>query len=58
MSANAVPVSGVWLRTIGDHVEVLAEIDGEWKLLIRDHRESNISHIIEPLGMRAAKADT
>lgn len=49
-----VPVTGVWLRTDGPWMEVLAEMDGQWRVIIRTYaplNEQTISHIVEPLGM-------
>lgn len=54
-------VSGIWLRAgEGDFdVEVLAEIDGEWRTVIVERHEPGhpLSHIVEPLGMRHAVPD-
>ncbi len=47
------PVSGIWLRRIGDEVHVLFEHDGHWYMGINEFVEGNFSHIMEPLGMRA-----
>lgn len=61
----AVPITGVWLRTSGDHVQVLLEIDGRWRL-INDElvaeiyppgRVIPIGHITEPLGILKAPTD-
>lgn len=54
-----VPVTGIWLRA-GDaehDIEVLAEMDGEWRTVIVERHEPGapMSHIVEPLGMRHAK---
>jgi hypothetical protein len=52
-------VTGIWLRTEGDKIIVEAEIGGEWIPIITDYLASSeavISHIVEPLGMLAAKA--
>jgi hypothetical protein len=58
-----VPVTGIWLRNIVigpvdvPTIEVLAEIDGEWRLVIDEMGEGPISHIVEPGGMRSAPRD-
>lgn len=51
--ARPFSVSGIWLRRIGDEVQVLFEHDGHWYMGIQEHVEGNFSHIMEPLGMRA-----
>ena len=50
-------ITAVWLRRIGDNVEVLAEFDGEWRKVITEHHEGNFSHIVESAGMRRAPKD-
>jgi hypothetical protein len=56
-----VPVSGIWLRSRIEppRLEVLAEINGEWRLAIREVNDdtNHISHIVEPLGMRSSPLD-
>ncbi len=56
-----IAVSGIWLRAgVVDHeVEVLAEIEGQWRIVIVDRHEPGcpLSHIVEPLGMRHARPD-
>lgn len=44
--------TAVWLRKIGDYVEVLVEIEGTWRMAIRELADSNFSHIAEGAGMR------
>ena len=62
MSKETVAVSGVWLQkhpaNLGNHIEVLVEVDGEWRRLgkwIND--DGPISHIVEAAGIRDAAAD-
>lgn len=54
-----VPVTGIWLRDRdeGRVLEVLAEFDGEWRVVIHTQNilDGIISHIVEPLGMRHSK---
>jgi hypothetical protein len=57
MSQDPVAVTGVWLRRIGAHAEVLAEVDGQWRLLAREYLDSNFSHIVEPSLIRRAQID-
>lgn len=56
-TAKKIAIEGIWLRTAGDRVEVLVEINGQWKLAIseqvseipeRNGRLSPVSHIVEP----------
>jgi hypothetical protein len=56
-SADYVPVTGVWLRRVGDYAEVLAEVDGEWRLIIKEHVDGHFSHIVEPSGIHKAPPD-
>lgn len=56
-SADSVRVTGIWLRRNGDLAEVLAEVDGEWLLVISEQLEGHFSHIVEPGGIRRAGAD-
>jgi len=43
--------TAVWVRRIGDEVQVLVEIDGVWRLAITDYAENSYSHIAEGNGM-------
>lgn len=57
-----VEVTGIWLRHDERSeygIEVLAEIDGVWRMVIVERFEPGLpmSHIVEPLGMRHAKPD-
>lgn len=47
-----VSVEGIWLRRLGDDIQVLAEVDGVWRLVITEFYDRNISHIVEPSGIR------
>ena len=50
-----ITITAVWLRTTGGEnsgdVEVLVEIDGKWRLAIRDSTFGEISHIAEGNGV-------
>lgn len=48
---ESVVVEGVWLRRIGNWVEVLVEIERKWKTIIREHFDGPFSHICEPTGI-------
>jgi hypothetical protein len=52
-----IQISGLWLRRIGVWAEVLVEIDGEWRLCIREVYDGCFSHIIEPDGIRKSPLD-
>ena len=61
---DSVAVTGIWLRSTitesGEHrVEVLAEVDEEWRLVIPGEpvEHPTISHIVEIGGMIAAPVD-
>lgn len=51
MGKKIVEISGIWLRRMGDNIEVLAEVDGVWKLVIVEYFDGNISHIVETGGI-------
>ena len=46
-----VPVSGIWVRRIGDDIQLLAEIDEQWRLIAIDPLDGHLSHIVEPSGI-------
>lgn len=50
---HAIPVSGLWLRKMGDRAEMLAEnpATGEFVLLASEQIEGQFSHIVEPTGI-------
>lgn len=53
-----VAVGGVWLQSHGDHLEVLVEIDGVWRVVISQYApigENTISHAVSPLGIRQSE---
>jgi hypothetical protein len=54
---NGVEVRGIWLRKIGDQVQVLAEVDNQWRLVIEERQDGNFSHIVEPSGILSAPLD-
>lgn len=53
--SDPVPVTAVWLRKVGSYVDVLLEIDGEWRLVIQEIDDGNYSHIVEESGIRKAE---
>lgn len=54
---TVVRVTAVWTRRSGDYVETLVEVDGEWKLVSREHVEGSFSHIAEGNGAENWKDD-
>jgi hypothetical protein len=54
---SPVPITGLWLRTIGGRIEVLLEIDGFWRLINDEPIADTTSHITETLGIRKAPLD-
>ena len=59
LESRSVLISGVWLRFIEGKVQVLAEVEGKWRMLMEESLEGNptFSHIYEPLGVRSAPVD-
>jgi hypothetical protein len=61
MAYETVCISGIWLRRIGDKVQVLAESKGvhgrHWFLVIEEHAEGSFSHIAESGGILNAPID-
>ncbi len=56
--ADAIEARGaIWLRTIGERVQVLVERDGAWRLVIDEYHDGPISHIVEPEGIANAPLD-
>lgn len=50
------PVTAVWVRNIGNRIQMLVEIDGVWRVVVDDHHdcgESVISHIVEARAFRS-----
>lgn len=53
-SQEPVPVSGIWLRTVSDGLQVLAEVEGKWRIVIEEAASTEdlmMSHIVEPSGI-------
>ena len=61
-SPATVPVSGVWLRRVGDQVEVLVEVEETWRGVSSctapgaEHL-SDVSQVIDPAGILGAPQD-
>lgn len=56
--ADPVCVHGIWLRKIGDDLQVLAEVaPGDWRLVITSWAAGQLSHIVEPRGIVDAPPD-
>lgn len=58
---TTVSISGIWLRKIGDKVQVLVESKGKqgrhWFLVIEEQEDGAFSHIAEPSGILDAPVD-
>lgn len=50
-------VEAIWVRRIGDKVQVLFESLGEWHLCIEEHYDGSFSHIVEHEGLEKAPID-
>lgn len=53
-------ISGLWLRTYGNEVQVLVERNGKWHMVIAEYadiRESTISYIVGSAGIEQIIAD-
>jgi hypothetical protein len=57
MSEKTVEITGVWLRMLGERVQVLVEADGTWRLVNDEPRHAPVSHITEPGGILKAPPD-
>ena len=59
LESRSVLVDGVWLRFIEGKAQVLAEVEGKWRLLMEESLDGNptFSHVYEPLGIRSAPVD-
>lgn len=56
---QTVCVSGVWLRSYQNRMQVLVEIGGAWYVVIDEYApldEQTVSHIVEPRGIIATVA--
>lgn len=50
-------VEAIWVRRIGDKVQVLFESLGEWRLAIEESADGSFSHIAEHPALEAAPLD-
>jgi hypothetical protein len=64
MTKETIAVSNIYLRTLGPKIEVLAEVDGKWRVIIdgyegmsRDGLDLNIGHCVSALGISGSKLD-
>src|SRR5690606_17473032 len=49
-----VGVTAIWLKNIGEHVIVEAEIGGKWVEIIRERADGAYSHIVESGGIMSS----
>ncbi len=55
---DSVEVTGIYMRgSEGGDIELLAEVDGEWRLLFSTQMSGEIGVIVEPRGIRLAPPD-
>lgn len=52
-----IKIQGVWLRRIGDEVQVLVEVNRQWRKVIVELIDDNFSHITEPNGIISSPAE-
>jgi hypothetical protein len=57
VNVKVVQVTGIWLQKDTEHngngIRVLAEVDGEWRVIITETSDDGpISHIVEPAGIQ------
>lgn len=57
VGTRAISVNGIWMRRRGLTVQLLAEVDGEWRLIATEHMDGAFSHIVEPDGIANAPRD-
>jgi hypothetical protein len=50
-------VEAIWVRRIGDKVQVLFESLGKWHLAIEEHVDGQFSHIAEHPALERAQLD-
>jgi hypothetical protein len=55
---DSVKISGVWLRQIGNRIQVLVEHGSTWFLVIEETAGAAFSHIVEPEGIRRSPVDS
>jgi hypothetical protein len=63
--SDTVVVGGIWLRGGKNAMQVLAQVEGEWKVVIEEYVPTHgndgdvwpISHIVEPSGIRNGAID-
>ena len=61
IAKDTIPISGVWLRTVGGRVQLLVEFKGKWRLVIDealDGDATTISHITELEGINLSPVDS
>lgn len=56
-AATRLGYGAIWLRRIGDKIIVQIEHAGEWRTVIVEDADANISHIVEPRGIESALAN-
>lgn len=52
-----VEINGLWLRKIGDEVQVLVSMGGRWRVVIQERGDGEFSHIVEPGGIAKGRLE-
>lgn len=56
--ATRVPITGVWLRRIGNEIQVLVELEAkEWRLAITEQADGQFSHVADGNGADGWRPD-
>lgn len=50
-----IEINGLWLRRIGDQVQVLVQINGRWRIVMEEQFDSEFSRVVEPGGIAKSK---
>ena len=58
LKPKTIPVSAMWLRKIGNQVQMLAEIEGVWRLIWEEYEDGSFSAICESNGFMDKPLDT
>ena len=57
VNKDTMPISGVWLRTIGGRIHLLVEYEGRWRLVNDEPLCDRVSHITECEGINLSPID-
>jgi hypothetical protein len=54
---KSIRIGGVWIRAIGENVELLVELEDGWHLCATEPLDAAFGHIVEPGGIINAPLD-